>query len=164
MTDSNTTEHGVHFTLFAPYNSDVSVMGTWNDWQENTPMQQDDKGWWHARVDLPNGDYQYKFQLRSKSFFQKDQMIDVADPRGLEVSLDEYENTCITVRDNKHVFISHEWKHDNVPLPPNRAMVIYEMHIQDFVGSTLNQGPQRLRPGSRQARLPARSGVSTPSS
>jgi 1,4-alpha-glucan branching enzyme len=103
----------IEFTLFAPYNEEAAVTGEWNNWQK-TPMQKDDKGWWHVSVPLEDGEYEYKFALKSKSFFMVDQWVEVADPRAVKLTLDSLENSIITVKDGKQVVTTYEWKHDDL--------------------------------------------------
>ncbi len=57
-------------------------------------MQRGDDGWWRISVPLEDGDYEYKFQVKSKSYFAEGEMVTIADPRSLVVS-DDFENTCI---------------------------------------------------------------------
>jgi len=127
------TAQGIEFRLFAPYNESVALIGTFNDWKP-APMSKDDKGWWNIRLPLADGDYQYLFQVKSLSYFQVGQVVSVADPRAVQLTMDSNENTCLTVKNGKRVITSYQWKHDDKPLPPNDALVIYEMHVGDFSG------------------------------
>ena len=36
----------IKFELFAPYNEDVNLVGSWNNWQPIL-MRRDDKGYWN---------------------------------------------------------------------------------------------------------------------
>lgn len=131
MTHHNTS-HMADFALHAPYNEYVALMGSWNNW-EPLPMQRGDDGWWRISVPLEDGDYQYKFQVKSKSYFAEGQMLMIADPRSLVVS-DDFENTLITIKNGRRVVTTYTWKHDDKPLPGNMDLVIYELHVQDFSG------------------------------
>ncbi|MCO5061192.1 MAG: hypothetical protein M9963_04190 [Kiritimatiellae bacterium] len=52
----------VEFTFYAPEEEHLSVVGTFNDWNgERHPMEKTG-GWWRCRIDLPEGNYQYKFK------------------------------------------------------------------------------------------------------
>jgi len=51
-------------------------------------MQRGDDGWWRISVPLEDGDYEYKFQVKSKSYFAEGEMVTIADPRSLVVSDD----------------------------------------------------------------------------
>lgn len=130
MSDQQAAE--AEFALFAPYNEHVALVGDWNGW-EPIPMTRGDDGWWRVSVPLADGDYQYKFQVKSKSYFAEGELVTIADPRSLVVS-DDYENTCITVKNGRRVLAEHQWQHDDHPLPSNPELVIYELHVQDFSG------------------------------
>lgn len=128
-----TRQAKVTFELLAPYNEDVQLIGSWNDWQP-TPMQCGDDGIWRADVALDDGDYHYKFEVVSKSFFAPGERLRVADPKALEVTRDSDENAIIRIRGGKRLMTSYQWQHDDVPLPANHELIIYEMHIGEFRG------------------------------
>jgi 1,4-alpha-glucan branching enzyme len=111
------------FHLFAPYNEEVALIGDWQKWQP-IPMHRDDDGWWRVEVPLPDGEYQYKFRVKSNSYFARGQMLDVADPRGLSVTKDANENTIIKIRDGKPVITEYPWRHDDAPLPQNSELIV----------------------------------------
>ncbi|MBZ0315050.1 MAG: alpha-amylase [Anaerolineae bacterium] len=123
----------IGFELFAPYNENVRLMGSWNDWDE-LAMSRDDKGVWRVEVDLPDGDYEYKFRLISKSFFAVDQEKTVADPKSIQMTLDSHENSIIRIRNGQRIIHEYQWQHDDVPLPSNDQLIIYELHVGDFRG------------------------------
>jgi 1,4-alpha-glucan branching enzyme len=125
--------NGIEFKLFAPYNEETALIGEWNNWQR-IPMQKDDKGWWHVSVPLADGQYKYKFSLKSKSYFMMDQMVEVADPRAAALTQEFPESAIVAVRNGRRVVSTYQWKNDDKPLPPNDALVIYEMHVGDFSG------------------------------
>lgn len=126
-------ESGVEFALFAPYNESVAVIGAWNDWQPQ-PMTRGDDGWWRIRVPLEDGDHPYKFEVVSKSFFAEGETLHIPDPRAVHITLDADENSVVRVRGGRAVIHQHEWQHDDVPLPSNAELVIYEVLIADFAG------------------------------
>ncbi len=124
---------GVPFELFAPYNDYVALIGSWNDW-EPIEMVRGDDGWWRVSVPLEDGEHEYKFVVRSLSYFSPGELVQVPDPRAARVTPDTYENACVRVVNGQRVITTYEWKHDDVPLPENTQLVIYEMHIGDFRG------------------------------
>jgi 1,4-alpha-glucan branching enzyme len=140
--------HGIAFTLFAPYNEMVALIGTFNNWQP-TPMTKDDKGWWQIMLPLADGVYEYKFQVKSLSFFQVGQTIEVTDPRAVALTRDEKENARLTVKNGQQVITSYQWQNDDKPLPANDSLVIYEMHVGDFTG-----GPGDETPGKNKNSAP----------
>jgi 1,4-alpha-glucan branching enzyme len=131
--NSQNGDKGIEFSLFAPYNEDIALLGDWSNW-ERIEMERGDDGWWRVRVPLEDGEYQYKFLVKSKSWFAPGEMLKITDPRASRVTYDENENACLTVKDGKRIITTYEWQHDDVPLPPNEQLVIYEMHIGEFRG------------------------------
>ncbi|HVT90198.1 MAG TPA: alpha-amylase family glycosyl hydrolase [Tepidisphaeraceae bacterium] len=121
----------IEFALFAPYNEIVEIMGSWNDFKSE-PMVKNDVGWWVTNVDLPDGQHQYKFRVKSRSFFARDQMLDIFDPYCLSVTEDKFERSIVEVRNGTRLWVEYEWKHDDVPLPANGQLVMYELHVGDF--------------------------------
>lgn len=132
----------MEFSLFAPYNEFVALIGSWNQWQP-IDMKKGDDGWWRVDVPLKDGEHQYKFQVKSKSYFAEGKILSVADPYSTRVTRDSDENSIIVIKDGKRVVTTYQWKHDQVPLPQNPQLVIYEMHIGDFCG-----GPGDVKEGT----------------
>lgn len=126
-------QRGVEFKLFAPYNESVKLAGSWNDWQPQD-MTRGDDGWWRASVPLEDGEHPYKFDVVSKSFFAEGETLRVADPRALRITEDADENSVVVVKNGQRVDVEYDWQHNDVPLPQNHELVIYEMHIGDFSG------------------------------
>jgi len=133
----------VEFVLFAPYNTDVALVGDWDKWQP-IPMKKDENGYWRVEVPLKDGDHQYKFQVKSLSWFAEGKQVTVADPTALRFSLDSRENSIVTIKDGKKVLTSYQWKHDDVPLPSNDELIIYELHVADFTGGPGDNTRKRL--------------------
>ncbi len=146
MAARNTT--GVEFKLLAPYNETVELIGDWNNWQP-VPMKKDKHGYWKVRVPLEDGEYQYKFRLKSLSYFMQGEMVDIPDPYATHLSGDQWENSCVVIKKGRPVVTSYKWKHDDKPLPSNDKLVIYELHVGDFSG-----GPGDGTPGG--SRTPGR--------
>ena len=122
----------IELGLFAPYNELVQLIGDWTQWQP-VQMTKGEDGWWRASVDLADGDYLYKFRVKSLSWFAKDKMLDVFDPYALSVT-DEKEESAVLHPKWSAVNVDYKWQHDDVPLPVNRDVVIYELHVGDFSG------------------------------
>ncbi len=123
----------IEFQLFAPYNTAVSLIGDFSDWQD-IPMQKQDDGHFTTQVELEDGVYQYKFRLRSKSWFlDPDGWIEVVDPYATDID-NPTQNGVIRIKDGQKIVDTYVWKHDDTPLPADRELVIYEMHVGDFSG------------------------------
>lgn len=139
--------HPITFELLAPYNQSVKLLGNWNEWQ-TVDMERDERGIWKVDIPLPDGEYEYKFEVVSQSTFAHGQTVTVADPKALQFTLDSHENSIIRIRDGQRIITTYQWQHDDVPLPPNEHLVIYELHIGDFRGGP---GDRRKKPGDFQA-------------
>ena len=126
------------FTLFAPYNAEAALLGDFSDWQA-LPMQKGQDGVFRVSVDLEDGEYQYKFRVASESYFvARGTLLELADPYATRVTDDEHQNTVTTVRGGQHVLDDYVWQHDDAPLPPDDALVVYELHVGDFSGGEAN--------------------------
>src|ERR1022692_3570266 len=113
----------IDFKLFAPYNEEVALLGEWNNWQK-IPMTKFADGWWHVEVPLADGVYQYRFGVKSKSYFMVDKWVEIADPRADYITPDpQGECAVLNVRDGKRAVTTYEWKHDDAPLPANDQLV-----------------------------------------
>ncbi len=134
----------IQFELLAPYNENVALIGSWNEWKP-TAMKRGDDGVWRVQVPLADGDYEYKFEVISKSYFAAGQKVTVADPKAIQYTLDSRENSIVRVRGGKRIITDYQWQHDDVPLPSNEQLVIYEMHVADFRGGA---GDSNNQPGT----------------
>jgi 1,4-alpha-glucan branching enzyme len=128
----------VELALFAPYNETVELKADFTGW-EPRPMVRGD-GWWRQLVALDDGDYRYKFRVKSLSYFARGELVEVFDPYALEVTGDEDENSVLRVRGGERTWTQHQWRHDDVPLPQNQDLVIYELFVGDFAGGTERRG------------------------
>ena len=130
---SDGSKAAYQFRLFAPNNTEANVIGDWNDWQP-VPMIKGDDGHFSVGIDLKDGVYQYKFNVRSKSWFnEEDAWVSIIDPYATDVD-HEQQNSILNIKNGLKVVDEYEWKHDDVPLPENPRLVIYEMHVSDFSG------------------------------
>jgi 1,4-alpha-glucan branching enzyme len=129
----------IDFALLAPYNESVQLIGDFSNW-EPLPMTKGADGWWRTSVDLPDGDHKYKFRVKSVSYFARGETLDVFDPYELHITDDEHESSIVRVKGGKRVWTEYQWKHDDVPLPQNHELVIYELFVADFAGTTERRG------------------------
>ena len=117
----NKIDKGYQFSVWASYAKSVSLVGDFNDWDEDQDaMQQVDNGiWW---VDIPtaaNND-QYKFCIEPADNKKSTKN----DPRARKMT-NSVGNSIIYDDD-------FNWKIDDFELPPIHQRIIYEMHIGTF--------------------------------
>jgi 1,4-alpha-glucan branching enzyme len=120
----------IEFTLFAPNNKGAALIGYFSDWKE-IPMKKGEDGYFRTQVELEDGVYYYKFRIQTKSpNFEPDQWVDVIDPYATDV--DEVKKIgVVRIKDGKRIVDTYVWQHDDMLLPENHEIVIYEMHIAD---------------------------------
>lgn len=124
----------IEISLFAPTIRRCEVCGNWNDF-EPQPMSLGDDGYWRTTVNLADGEYRYFFRLQSNSWFNDGRTVDVADPCADHIDPYHEPQAKLFVRNGHRRDVNYDWKHDDVPLPPNHELIIYELHVGDFVGS-----------------------------
>ncbi len=126
------------FKLFAPYNQAASLITSFSNWQEIS-MQKGEDGYFRVNVDLEDGIYQYKFRVQSRShFLQPNAWVEINDPYMMEMDLHS-KNGIVHVKSSQLVRDTYVWKHDDKELPANHELVMYEMHIADFVGGEIDK-------------------------
>ncbi|RCS40736.1 1,4-alpha-glucan branching protein [Bremerella cremea] len=113
-------EHGVAFRLWAPHADQVSIVGTFNDWDPlATPLTREEAGQWF--VDIPNAkagdEYRYVLQCGDKE-------VSRMDPRAREVT-NSVGNSVVHQT-------QFDWGDDDYQLPPWNEVIIYEMHLGTF--------------------------------
>jgi 1,4-alpha-glucan branching enzyme len=128
----------IELALFAPYNEVVELVGTFT--RDPIAMRRGDDGWWRATIDVPDGDHLYKFRVKSLSYFALGETFEVFDPYALQLTDDASESSILRVRDGKRVWTEHRWLHDQVPLPENQDLIIYELFVGDFGGTADRRG------------------------
>ncbi|MFN6534858.1 MAG: alpha-amylase family glycosyl hydrolase [Nostoc sp. EkiNYC01] len=127
----------IEFTLFAPRNQGAVVIGSFSDWQE-IPMQKDEDGYFRTQIQLKDGVYQYKFRVQTKSpNFAPDEWIDIIGPKATDVNETE-KHARVRIKDGQRIVDTCIWQNDETPLPDNRKLIIYEMHVADFTGDEID--------------------------
>ena len=123
----------VEFKLFAPYNKEAAVIGCFSDWQP-VAMSKGDDGYFKTKVELEDGKYEYKYRVRSLSWFlEKNEWVEIIDPCAVNIA-PESQNGTVTVKDGAKIVDTYVWQHDDKPLPADHELVIYELHVGDFSG------------------------------
>lgn len=114
------------FTLYAPTHDAVAChCSAWGN--ATRPMTRDATGMWSLAADLPVGTHRYTFQLRSRSSFLMDQLVDVSDPMTRWLASDRSTSTVIVPPSQSAD--DHTWAHDAHALPAHAELAIYELFI-----------------------------------
>lgn len=126
--------NAVTLELFAPYNESVAVLGEFNDWQ-GAAMTKGGDGYFRIELELEDGRYLYRYEVASKSwFYEENEKVMICDPYATEVVDDEHQNGVLEIRDGRKVVGDYQWRNDEVPLPRDHEIVIYEVLVHDFSG------------------------------
>jgi 1,4-alpha-glucan branching enzyme len=134
------------FNLYAPNKTSVSVIGDFNNWQPTAMTKSTDGTRWWVQVDNidPTKEYAYQYYI--------DNTIKVADPYTEKV-LDPNNDSSIpsTVYPNLLAYpagkttgivsvmqgspTAYSWKNATITRPDPKNLVIYELHVRDFIGT-----------------------------
>lgn len=111
---------GVAFRVWAPHAQQVSVIGTFNDWDGDAdPMSPEDRGYWYADVEGAKVGDHYKYQLLTQAG-----VIKRIDPYAREVT-NSVGNAIIHDP-------SFHWEDDGFSIAEWNQLVIYELHVGTF--------------------------------
>jgi len=97
-------------------------------------MEKDEGGEWRTSVDLTNGTHRFRFRLPSLSPFMNGETVEITDPRARIVDEWVGDASVIIVEGGRDVTTAPDfaWQHDDVPLPQDHELVIYELHVAEF--------------------------------
>lgn len=111
---------GVAFRVWAPHARQVSVVGSFNDWDgTRTVMQAEENGCWYVNVAEAHIGDQYRFLLST--------------PDGEFSRLDPYAREVTNSVGNAIVHDpDFDWQGDDFQLVPWNELVIYELHVGTF--------------------------------
>ena len=120
------------FALFAPTIKWIHLVGSWS--ADAIPMTRGVDGTWRACVDLPDGRHTYRFRLPSRSPFMSGTVTEVTDPYARMVDEWDGDASVVIVADGEDVTTDPHfaWQYDDVPLPDNTRLTIYELHVGEF--------------------------------
>ena len=128
---------GVTFRVWAPHADAVSVIGEFNEWEDQAdPFTHEGNGYWAADVAAARPGHQYRFVIRNG-----EQVLHRIDPYARQV----------THSDGNAIVYDHaafDWQGDDFHLPGHHELVIYEMHIGSFHAP--GDGPGSLPDAARQ--------------
>ena len=114
------SEGRVAFRVWAPHADQVSVIGTFNDWDGLVhPMQSDQHGNWYTEINGVSIGDQYKYQLTT--------------PGGVFTRIDPYAREVTSSVGNAIVHDPNfNWEDDAFCMPSWNQLVIYELHVGTF--------------------------------
>jgi 1,4-alpha-glucan branching enzyme len=112
-------EKGTAFRVWAPHAQQVSVIGSFNDWDgEKHPMQSEENGNWHADIAEAHAGDEYRYLLRTEN--------------GEFSRIDPYAREVTSSVGNAIIHDpAFDWG-DDLPLAPWNEIVIYELHVGTF--------------------------------
>ncbi|WDF55489.1 alpha-amylase family glycosyl hydrolase [Mucilaginibacter sp. KACC 22063] len=136
----------VIFNLYAPEKTSVSVIGDFNNWQPTAMNKSTDGKRWWVQVDNidPNKEYAYQYLV--------DNALKVADPYCQKVldpdndkyiTSDVYPNLMAYPTGKTTGIVSvmqgnqpaYSWKNTTFNKPDKNKLVIYELHVRDFIAA-----------------------------
>ena len=129
----NLNSNDVIITLYAPEKDYVAIKGSWNTEYPNGEIMKlsDDDFWWYQTT-LPNGTYTYQYNLNGEKYIADPWSKDVEwkDPlTGQESSNFQNALTLFTIGEDEY-----EWTDSEYVRPQMEDLIIYEMHVGDFLG------------------------------
>lgn len=118
------TDSGTGFRVWAPNATALTVMGTFNDWDETAnALESEGNGYWYGFVDKATAGDHYKFVITNG-----EQKLYKNDPYAQQVTN--------SVGDS--VIYDHsafDWQGDTFDTPHHNNLVIYEMHVGTFAST-----------------------------
>ncbi|RYE23396.1 MAG: alpha-amylase [Sphingobacteriaceae bacterium] len=132
------------FNLYAPGKTAVSVIGDFNNWQGTAMTKTSDGNRWWVQIDNLDASKLYSYQ------YYVDNSIKIADPytelvldpdNDKYISADTYPNllayptgkTTGNVSTMQANPTTYAWKNTSFTRPDKSKLVIYELHIRDFI-------------------------------
>jgi len=122
----------VTFALHAPEKKSVSVIGDFNNWSPDAlPMTSDDEGTWTAVLELKPGTYHYQYLIDGEMALADPYARDVLwqDGEGQETWRPERAFSVLEIGETPFV-----WTATNYVRPSLDNLVVYEFHLEDFLG------------------------------
>lgn len=125
-------DSGTYFRVWAPHAQEVFVVGTFNDWSNDThPLQHEENGYWGTQVAEAKPGDEYKFRLLT--------------PSGELMRNDPYAREMTNSVGNSIIVDPNQFDwgtDDQFQMPSWNRMVVYELHIGTF------NAPEKDRPGT----------------
>jgi 1,4-alpha-glucan branching enzyme len=111
---------GVAFRVWAPHADSVHVVGSFNDWeQESSEMEREEQGYWYLNIENAKVGDEYKFLITNG-----ENRFDRIDPYARAVT-NSVGNAIV-------VDPEFDWGPSDFQMPPWNELVIYELHVGTF--------------------------------
>ncbi|MEL6444279.1 MAG: alpha-amylase family glycosyl hydrolase [Bacteroidota bacterium] len=120
------TERGIGFRVWAPHADAVSVVGSFNGWDDQAHrLDRHDDGTWSGTVRGAKVGDGYLFALRNEAV--SDDVLRRPDP---------YARQMVNSASHSVVYdpAAFDWEGDSAHCPPWNDLVIYELHVGTFAG------------------------------
>lgn len=135
----------VIFNLYAPGKTTVGLIGDFNNWTPVTMNETPDGNRWWLQIDNldPNKEYSYQYLVNGS--------LKVADPyceKILDPANDSYIPASVypnlkayppgqtgIVSEFQYNQTAYTWKNTSFTRPDKKNLVIYELHVRDFIGT-----------------------------
>jgi 1,4-alpha-glucan branching enzyme len=112
---------GVYYRVWAPHAESVSVVGSFNDWNEEAnPLQPEENGVWGILAENSKEGDEYKFVLKTPSGD-----LHRNDPYALKMT--NSAGNCVVYNQ-----ASFDWQDVHFQIPSWHELVIYELHVGTF--------------------------------
>ncbi|MET3128052.1 1,4-alpha-glucan branching enzyme [Arcicella rosea] len=114
-------DNGVFFRVWAPNAQEVSVIGSFNDWNPNEAiLEKEGNGYWSTNVFEAKAGDEYKYYLKT--------------PSGELKRNDPYSRKLTNSAGNSIVYDPNnfDWEEDNFQMPTWNKLVIYELHVGTY--------------------------------
>ena len=134
----NLSGSDVVITLYAPDKEYVALKGNWNSEYPHGELMNYDNGTWWYETSLNLGEYSYQFNVEGVKDIADPWSKDViwVDPNGgWETGYYEHALSVFDVGSDLY-----EWENETFVRPEQNEVVIYELHIGDFMSDGENHG------------------------
>lgn len=130
-------EQGVYFAVWSPNSKQVSVVGDFNHWEENTHIlypRWDNSGIWEGFIPGLQWGEKYKYAI----YTEQNNLLHKSDPFAL--SWEQGIQAASLVSTNWYEWTDQEWLHQRQNKNPlNSPISVYEMHIGSWIRNEGNK-------------------------
>lgn len=114
------SKNGTTFRVWAPNADKVSVIGDFNNWEENkNSLEPEDNGYWSVYVPKAKAGQEYKYLIHNG-----DQKLSKNDPYAQKLTADLQNSVIFN--------LEFKWEDDGFRIADLNKLVIYELHVGTF--------------------------------